>query len=149
MADIVSPEVRSRMMSGIRGKNTRPEVSIRKELFRRGFRYRLHAKELPGKPDIAFPRYRAVVFIHGCFWHGHDCRLFKMPSTRVDFWKTKFERNRANDQMARETLLALGWRVATVWECSIKGRESKGIEAVADELERWLPTDAATLEIRG
>ena len=149
MADIVPPEVRSRMMSGIRGKNTRPEIAIRKELFRRGYRYRIHDKSLPGKPDFVLPRFRAAVFVHGCFWHRHDCRLFKMPSTRVDFWKTKFDRNQENDKKSKDALLASGWRVAIVWECSIKGRSSKGIEAVADELESWLQGTDVNVEVSG
>jgi len=149
MPDIVPPEVRSRMMSGIRCKNTRPEVAIRKELFSRGFRYRLHAKELPGKPDIVFPRYRAVVFIHGCFWHGHDCHLFRLPSTRLDFWETKIARNRANDGKAINALQSAGWRVATVWECSVKGKKAPGILKVGDALAQWLESTEANLEIRG
>lgn len=137
------------MMSGIRGKNTRPEVAIRKELFHRGYRYRIHDKSLKGEPDFVLPRFKAAVFVHGCFWHRHDCHLFKMPSTRVDFWNTKFDRNHANDLIVRDTLLASGWRVAIVWECSIKGRDSKGIEAVVDELERWLLSGNASFEVRG
>lgn len=137
------------MMSGIRCKNTRPEVAIRKELFRRGFRYRLHAKELPGKPDFVFPRYRAAVFVHGCFWHGHDCHLFRLPSTRLDFWETKIARNRANDGKAINALQSAGWRVATVWECSVKGKKAPGILKVGDALAQWLESTEANLEIRG
>ncbi|OMG56599.1 very short patch repair endonuclease [Azonexus hydrophilus] len=149
MADIVSPDIRSRMMTGIKGKNTRPEIAVRKEMFRRGFRYRLHAKELPGKPDIVFPRFRAVVFVHGCFWHGHDCHLFRLPSTRPEFWKTKIDRNRQNDAKSIEALLSSGWRVAVIWECSTRGKKESGLLSVADELQSWLKGVGKTLDIRG
>ena len=97
MTDVVDRETRSRMMAGIRGKDTKPELTIRKAIHARGFRYRIHDRRLPGKPDMVFPRYRAVILVNGCFWHGHNCHLFKWPSTRVDFWKTKIERNREKD----------------------------------------------------
>lgn len=137
------------MMSGIRGKNTRPEIAVRKEMFRRGFRYRLHVKELPGKPDIVFPRFRAVVFVHGCFWHGHDCHLFRLPSTRPEFWKTKIDRNRQNDAKAINALLSSGWRVATIWECSMRSKKVQGLSTVAGKLEGWLRGKAPSLEILG
>src|SRR5690606_41065684 len=119
MADIVSPEVRSRMMAGIRGKNTKPELGIRRALFARGFRYRLHSRNLPGKPDIVLPRYRAVVLIHGCYWHGHNCDLFRLPKSNRNFWLDKISGNRARDARKLKELRAAGWRVALVWECSI------------------------------
>jgi len=149
MADIVSPEVRSRMMSGIRCKNTRPEIAIRKEMHRRGYRYRLHAKELPGKPDFIFPRFRAVVFVHGCFWHGHACPLFKLPSTRTEFWQSKIERNKANDDKASAALLASGWRIAIVWECSLKKKKENGVVTVADALQKWLDGEGLSVELQG
>ena len=93
MADVVDRKTRSRMMSGIRGKNTRPELLIRKGLHARGFRFRLHDKRLPGKPDLVLPKYSAVIFVHGCFWHGHDCHLFKWPQSRREFWRKKITRN--------------------------------------------------------
>ena len=136
------------MMSGIRGKNTRPEIAVRKEMFSRGYRYRIHVKELPGKPDVVFPRFRAIVFIHGCFWHGHDCRLFKLPATRPEFWKAKIDRNRENDARAVDALVSSGWRVATIWECSMKGKKEQGITDVADALEGWLGSSEQRLEIR-
>lgn len=148
MADVVDPATRSRMMSGIRGKNTKPELMIRKALHARGFRYRLHCK-LPGKPDLCLPKHRAVIFVHGCFWHGHDCHLFKWPSTRPEFWREKIARNRAVDAAAVEKLLAEGWRVATVWECALKGRERLPFDTVLDGCETWLRGAAQTLEIRG
>ncbi len=137
------------MMAGIKGKDTAPEIAIRKDLHRRGFRYRLHAKDLPGKPDIVLPRHRAVVFVHGCFWHGHDCPLFKLPSTRPEFWKAKIGRNRENDAKAKSALLAAGWRVATIWECAI--RKKNQAASAADALEQWIlhDLDRDDFEIRG
>ncbi|MGD9709926.1 MAG: very short patch repair endonuclease [Halothiobacillaceae bacterium] len=124
MADIVDKATRSRMMSGIRGKDTKPELVVRKFLHAQGLRYRLHVKELPGQPDLVFPKYKAVVFVHGCFWHGHNCRLFKVPATRTEFWLDKIHGNIERDKKVVDRLIELGWRVATVWECAIKG--SKG-----------------------
>lgn len=130
MADIVSKEVRSRMMSGIRSKNTKPELIIRKGLFAKGLRYRLHDKKLPGKPDLVFPKFRVVLFINGCFWHGHACDLFKIPSTNRDFWESKIGTNQANDAKNKELLLAAGWRVVTIWECAIKGKRRLDINTL-------------------
>jgi len=110
------------MMSGIRGKNTKPELLIRYRLFALGFRYRLHVGDLPGKPDLVFPKYRTVLFINGCFWHGHDCELFKAPSTNRVFWENKIRTNQTNDARNNSLLLAAGWRVVTIWECAMKGK---------------------------
>src|SRR5690606_721863 len=110
MADIVPSDVRSRMMAGIRATNTKPELIVRRALHAGGFRYKLHDRSLPGKPDIVFPRYHAVLFIHGCFWHGHDCHLFRMPTTRPEFWLEKIKRNREVDQRVGEQLSGAGWR---------------------------------------
>jgi DNA mismatch endonuclease (patch repair protein) len=148
LADVVDPATRSRMMSGIRGKNTKPELTIRKALHARGFRYRLHCK-LPGKPDLCLPKYRAVIFVHGCFWHGHDCHLFKWPSTRPEFWREKIARNRAVDAAAEAKLLAEGWRVATVWECALKGRTRLPLDDVVSSLGDWLQSDSQRLEVKG
>jgi|SRR5665811_177340 len=150
MPDIVDPATRSRMMSGIRGKNTKPELVIRRLLHCRGFRFRLHVKNLPGKPDIVLPRYRAVVLVHGCFWHGHDCALFKWPSTRKEWWREKLERNRTNDQRARQALHEEGWRSAVVWECALKGRERLDLADVEEQLVSWLKSgEASELIVRG
>lgn len=137
------------MMSGIRGKNTKPELMVRKALYARGFRYRLHCKGLPGKPDLCLPKHRAVIFIHGCFWHGHDCHLFKWPKTREEFWREKIARNRAVDEEAKQSLLNNGWRTAVVWECALKGRTRYPLDQVADRLDRWLVSGRAFLEVRG
>ena len=148
MVDIVDSSTRSRMMSGIQGRNTKPEKLIRSLLHRQGFRFRLHVRDLPGKPDIVLPRYHAAIFVHGCFWHGHDCPLFQWPGTRQDFWRNKIERNRANDHKARESLLASGWRVGIVWECAIRGPR-KNIEGVAQSLAAWLLGSAPFIEVQG
>lgn len=149
MVDIVPAEVRSRMMSGIRGTNTKPELLLRKGLHALGFRFRLHDRSLPGKPDIVFPRYRAVIFAHGCFWHGHDCHLFKWPATRPEFWQAKIARNRAVDERTKDALSEAGWRQAIVWECALKGRVRLPLEDVIAECARWLSSGEPQLEIRG
>ena len=149
MADVVDPATRSRMMSGIRGKDTKPEMLIRRGLHARGFRYRLHCKDLPGKPDLCFPKYRAVIFVHGCFWHGHDCHLFKWPKTRPDFWREKIGRNREVDQRAVGLLEATGWRVAIVWECALKGSGKQSLADVIDTCQTWLHSSESRLEILG
>lgn len=149
MADIVAPEVRSRMMSGIRGTDTKPELVLRRGLHGLGFRFRLHDRSLPGTPDMVFPRYGAVLFAHGCFWHGHDCPLFRLPSTRTEFWSAKISRNRVVDATSEEALSRLGWRVGIVWECSLKGRGRRSLEEVIGGCATWLRSDASRLEIRG
>ena len=121
MVDIVDVSTRSRMMAGIKGRNTKPEILIRKLLHKKGFRFRLHVKNLPGKPDIVLPKYKAVIFVNGCFWHGHKgCRLFKLPATRTEFWQEKITRNQANDSKSINLLLENNWKVGVVWECSIR-----------------------------
>jgi len=147
LADVVDPATRSRMMSGIRGKNTKPELLIRKALHARGFRYRLHCKDLPGNPDLCLPKYRAVIFVHGCFWHGHDCHLFKWPKTRPEFWREKIGRNRAVDIQAERRLIETGWRVAVVWECALKGSRRWPMAKVIAACQSWLLSSAARLEI--
>jgi DNA mismatch endonuclease (patch repair protein) len=137
------------MMSGIRGKDTSPELRIRKALFRKGFRYRLHDKKLPGKPDLVFPGHRAVVLIHGCFWHGHDCHLFKWPSTRPKFWKEKINRNRTRDLEVTEMLSKNGWRILTVWECALKGKEKLDFDDMVSTIENWIKGNDESGEIRG
>jgi DNA mismatch endonuclease, patch repair protein len=124
MVDIVSPTVRSRMMSGIKGKDTQPEILVRRLLFASGYRFRLHRRDLPGTPDIVMPGRKIAIFVQGCFWHfHHGCRFAKMPATRPDFWKAKLEANVARDRRAVEKLKALGWRVLCVWECAMHDAE--------------------------
>lgn len=135
-------------MSGIRGRNTKPELLIRSLLHRQGFRFRLHVRKLPGKPDIVLQRYHAAIFVHGCFWHGHDCSLFKLPGTREEFWRQKIGRNKVNDQKASVALIAAGWRVGVVWECAIRGG-NKDMGSVARRLGDWLRSEQAFIEERG
>lgn len=135
MADIVDAATRSRMMAGIRGKNTKPELALRHGLHALGFRYVLHNRKLPGSPDLVFPKYRAAVFVHGCFWHRHKgCRYASVPSTRPDFWREKFERNIERDRNAVHALRVHRWRVAVIWECAMRRDPSSAITKVAS----WL-----------
>lgn len=120
MADVVDKTTRSRMMSGIQGKNTRPEMFLRKGLHAMGYRFRLHVKDIPGSPDLVFPKYRALVVVHGCFWHGHGCRYSKMPSTNSDFWRDKIESNKLRDARVLNLQILSGWRCLIVWECSVR-----------------------------
>ena len=124
MADIVDPVTRSVMMSRIRGKNTKPELTLRSLLHRQGFRFRLHGRELPGRPDIVFPRHKAVVFVHGCFWHRHKgCKGATVPKSHRKFWADKFARNMANDRKHVRRLRRRGWKVLVVWECQLRRPE--------------------------
>ena len=121
MADVHTPEQRSYNMSRIRGKNTKPEELVRKYLFSRGFRYRKNDPRLPGKPDIVLPKYKTVVFVNGCFWHGHEgCRYFVWPKNNADFWKNKISGNICRDQKNYNFLVELGWKVIIIWECELK-----------------------------
>ena len=123
MADVHSPEVRSYNMSRIRAKDTKPELILRKLLFANGFRFRLHRRDLPGKPDIVLPKHRTVIFVHGCFWHGHDCaRGARMPKTNAAYWRAKIARNRARDEKTLAAYAAMGWRALVVYECELKDR---------------------------
>ena len=137
------------MMSGIRGKNTKPEMVLRQGLHARGLRYRLHARDLPGKPDLVFPARRTVLFAHGCFWHGHDCHLFRLPSTRPEFWAAKIEKNKQVDERSARALETAGWRVGVVWECALKGKTRLPLPMVLDDCEVWLRGTAPSLDIRG
>ncbi len=136
-------------MAAISATNTKPELIIRKGLHASGFRYRLHAKELPGKPDLVLAKYRAVVFINGCFWHGHDCHLFHWPATREVFWREKIGGNVARDERNLTELRNTGWRIAVIWECTLKGKTRSSSGEVIDTLGNWLLTDDRELQIRG
>nr|WP_207623948.1 very short patch repair endonuclease [Rhodobacter calidifons] len=134
------------MMSGIRGKNTKPELALRRALHARGFRFRLHSGKVHGRPDLVLPKHRAVVFVHGCFWHRHKgCRYATVPATRPEFWRAKFDANVARDRTVRTTLLDGGWRVATVWECAL--RKPDQVAASAELLSTWLLSDEDQIEI--
>lgn len=149
MVDVVDRQNRSRMMSGIKGKDTKPELVIRKALFAKGFRYKLHDKKLPGKPDLVFPKYHAVIFIHGCFWHRHNCHLFKWPSTRPDFWKEKINRTVDVDKRNYKKLKQDKWYILTVWECAIKGRGKVSFDKMIEQISTWLETGTKDKVIRG
>lgn len=136
-------------MSGIKGKDTQPELAIRRGLHRQGFRFRLHVRDVPGKPDLILPRFHAAIFVNGCFWHRHDCHLFKMPSTRTDFWSQKIERNAARDAIVRGQLERAAWRYVIVWECALKGRTRIGIDEVVARIAGWLRGSEPSLEIEG
>lgn len=136
-------------MAAIKGSHTKPELLIRKALHAYGLRYRLHVKNLPGRPDLVFTRHRAVVFVNGCFWHRHECHLFKWPSTRQDFWREKIDRNVANDERAVSALLAAGWRVGIVWECALKGSTRRNFAEAMQHLAGWVESSERTITIRG
>lgn len=136
-------------MSGIKDKNTKPELIIRKALFKKGFRFKLHDKSLPGKPDLVLPKYDAVIFIHGCFWHQHNCHLFKWPSTRSEFWKTKINRNVEVDNRNYKQLKREGWYILTIWECALKGKTRKPVENVVEMTIDWLEYQAGNKQIKG
>jgi DNA mismatch endonuclease (patch repair protein) len=121
MADVHSKETRSYNMSRIKSKNTKPEMLVRQFLHKNGFRYRLHVKNLPGKPDIVLPKYKTVIFIHGCFWHGHEgCKYYVVPKTRTEWWLDKIGNNIVNDTKAETALRSAGWNIITIWECQLK-----------------------------
>lgn len=149
MVDVVDPKTRSRMMSGIQGKNTRPEIIVRQGLHAAGFRYRLHGKDLPGRPDLVFRSRRAVIFVNGCFWHGHRCHLFKWPSTRQEWWREKINGTRRRDRKAVRLLRQQGWRVFSVWECALKGKSRLALEEVIRHTASWLEGSQETGEITG
>ena len=149
MADIVTPDVRSRMMSGIRGTDTIPELMLRKGLHALGFRYKLHDRNLPGKPDLVFPKYNAVLFANGCFWHAHDCHLFKWPKSREDFWRKKIGGNRERDKKIAAQLREKEWRILRVWECALKGRTKIDLGSILELSALWLRGNEQEMDIRG
>ncbi|NHN84220.1 DNA mismatch endonuclease Vsr [Acetobacter musti] len=149
MADVHDQATRSRNMAAIRGSHTKPELMIRKALHAAGFRFRLHVRDLPGKPDLVLPKYHAVIFVNGCFWHHHDCHLFRWPATREPFWREKIGRNVANDAKANAALHEEGWRIATVWECALKGKTRLTPATVIEKLTVWLRSENDSLTIRG
>ncbi len=134
MVDSLTPEERSAQMSRIRGTNTKLEVLVRKALHARGFRFRLGGAGLPGKPDVILPKYRTAVFVHGCFWHGHSCPLYRLPRTRPEFWGAKIDSNRRRDARVESQLRESGWKVELVWECSLRGAKETDRELFFDQL---------------
>ncbi len=126
MADAMTPEQRSRCMAAIKGKDTKPEMIVRKYLFSRGLRFRVQVRKLPGNPDIVLPKYKTVIFVNGCFWHGHEgCKYFRLPKSNVEFWKEKIERNIERDRESMRALLDLGWKVIRVWECELRNKANR------------------------
>ncbi|MGO1118890.1 very short patch repair endonuclease [Rhodovibrionaceae bacterium A322] len=149
MADVHDRETRSRNMAAIRGTNTKPELIIRRGLHSRGFRYRLHNRKLHGRPDLVLSKYRAVIFVNGCFWHGHHCPLFKWPKTREEFWRDKIGGNVERDKRNQAALKASGWRIGIVWECALKGKHRLQTTNVLGLLGDWLEGNAADYMIEG
>jgi DNA mismatch endonuclease (patch repair protein) len=147
MTDVLTEEQRRLNMSRIRAKDTKPELLIRRGLHALGYRYHLHWRALIGRPDMVFPRYKTAVFVHGCFWHGHKCHLFKMPATREDFWRKKIVSNAARDENALGTLRALGWRILIVWECALKGKRRLALDEVLRRTEEFLKGAQQLLEL--
>lgn len=147
MVDVVKPEVRSRMMSRIRGRDTQPERLIRSGLWAHGFRFQLHKRELPGRPDLVLPKWRTVVFVNGCFWHAHEgCPYFRLPASRPDFWKDKLEKNRRRDVRAVNQLVAEEWKVITVWECALRADANQAVSLTARLIRE--PSKAFVWDIR-
>ena len=137
MADTMTPEQRHRCMAAIKGKDTKPEMIVRKYLFSRGLRFRIQVRKLPGRPDIVLPKYKTVIFVDGCFWHGHEgCRYYRLPKSNVEFWKVKIERNMERDAKSETELIAMGWRVIRVWECEIRavGGRQEYLDNLYDEI---------------
>ena len=137
------------MMAGIGSKNTKPEIAVRKILHARGFRFRLHKKGLPGKPDIVLPKYATIIFVQGCFWHGHEnCSQFRIPHSRSEFWESKIGSNKARDRRVRSELAATGWSVVDIWECALKGPGRMDPAALALQIEETVVRGVAA-QIRG
>lgn len=149
MADVLTPAQRSFNMSRIRGRDTKPEILLRRGLHGAGLRFRLHAAALPGRPDLVFPKYRGVILVHGCFWHGHDCPMFRLPATRPDFWSAKIAGNRERDRRTLQALLGSGWRVLTVWECALKGSARLPLEDVLCVCASFIRSETRTAVLAG
>ena len=149
MADVLTQAQRKFNMSRIKGRDTKPELMLRRGLHSRGLRYRLHDKSLPGSPDLIFPALQAVVFVNGCFWHGHGCPMFTIPATRSEFWTAKIEGNKARDARALSRLAESGWRTLVLWECVLRGPSRKPVEAVLDEAHSWLMSEELVGVIEG
>jgi DNA mismatch endonuclease (patch repair protein) len=149
MTDVLTPEQRRLNMSRIRGRDTKPEMLVRRGLHARGLRYRLQDRKLPGRPDLVFPKYRVVILVHGCFWHGHHCPLFRLPATRPEFWAAKISSNRRRDERSHEGLRALGWRILTIWECSLKGPARWPVGLLLDSCTEFIQGEENTRQISG
>ena len=145
MVDIVDAKARSRMMAGIRSERTQPEMFVRSSLHRRGFRFGRNSRGLVGKPDIVLPRWKVLVFVHGCFWHLHGCALSRVPGSNRDFWANKLSGNKARDEKTARKLIDEGWRILTVWECSLRGAmASRLFDPKADQVAHWIRDQRAS-----
>lgn len=150
MTDVHSKEIRSKNMAAIKSKNTKPELLIAEALKSRGFVFQIHDKTLPGRPDFVMLEYRAVIFVHGCFWHGHDdCHLFKWPESRTEFWKKKITGNVERDKKNIKALQREGWWVLEIWECSIKGRNKMPFDELVNKIEHWVLYEMKSKSLRG
>ncbi len=136
-------------MAAIRGRDTKPELVLRRSLHAMGFRYRLHSRNLPGRPDMVFPRFRAVLFVNGCFWHGHGCDLFHWPKTREEFWRDKIGANIARDRAALAALREARWRTGVVWECAMKGQGRQDPAEMIATVADWLHSGESSLDLTG
>jgi|TARA_R100001369_G_scaffold80710_1_gene111258 DNA mismatch endonuclease (patch repair protein) len=149
VADVFDIKTRSKNMSRIRAKDTKPELIIRRLVHKRGFRYRIHRKDLPGKPDIVLPKHNLVIFVNGCFWHGHKCHLFHWPKSKSDFWEEKIRINIQRDLKNIKILRNMGWRVMIIWECSIKGKYRQEIDLLTHRISSWIITNEEFCEFVG
>ncbi len=149
MADTVNPVVRSRMMAAIRAKNTKPELAVRRGLHALGFRYLLHSARFPGKPDILLPKYQAVLWLNGCFWHGHNCPDGRIPTSRADYWGPKISRTRERDKKAIEAVQEAGWRSLVIWECAFRRKGAAALERTVQAAACWIVEGAAAVELSG
>jgi len=147
--DVHDKTTRSFNMSQIKNKNTKPEMLIRSGLHKLGFRYRLHDSNLPGNPDLVFPKYKAIIFVNGCFWHAHDCHLFKWPKSNPEFWRKKILGNKVRDQKNIRIYKESGWKVMTIWQCALTGKTKKSLNAVLGTSQKWLKHSTDNIEIRG
>jgi DNA mismatch endonuclease (patch repair protein) len=144
MTDVHDSQTRSRNMAAIRNSNTIPELRVRQELHRRGFRYSLKNKSLPGKPDVVLSKYRVAVFVHGCFWHRHNCKYFKLPKTNTEFWKNKISANMKRDTDVIRQITDIGYRVLVIWECSFKGKNKERLDSLFERIILWIRLDEKT-----
>lgn len=136
-------------MAAVRAKDTKPELTVRRGLHALGFRYRLQARNLPGRPDLVLPKHRALIFVHGCFWHGHDCDLFRLPGTRPDFWRDKIAGNAERDANSLKQLQDLGWRTGIVWECALRGSHRQDSESALNALSEWIRSGHPSFTLAG
>lgn len=149
MTDVHDAAARSRNMAAVRSRDTKPELMIRRALHAAGLRYRLDVRSLPGRPDIVLPRHRAAVFVHGCFWHRHECEMFRWPESRAEFWREKLDGNAARDERAAQALNEAGWRRAVIWECGLRGRKKLEFQDAMQQLIAWIRSDEPVLTVGG